>query len=276
MKKMLFSVLIPCYNAEKYIKECLDSVINQNFNDYEIICVNDGSTDNTYKILKDIKKEHKNLKIFNIKHKGVAFVRNVLLKKAKGEYIVFLDSDDLMCENLLYELSKHKNDNIDCFVGKFKSFSDSGKGKLIFGEEIKEESINNKSQENVFIHFKNVKIVNAICRFIVKTKIIKEYKIFFHNGIIHEDEEWVTKLLVRCKKFYTIPQLHFLYRRHKDSITANISEYNYGCKLLVAYELLNFSQGFNSYQRDFILRKIYKINKEIYYSLKEEVGDIDG
>ncbi len=101
------SVIIPIYNMEKYLKECLNSVINQTLKDIEIICVNDGSIDNSLTILKEYEKKDKRIKIINQKNSGVAIARNRAIDISKGQFIAFLDSDDKIIndnslENLYY------------------------------------------------------------------------------------------------------------------------------------------------------------------------------
>ncbi len=101
------SVIIPTYNKEKYLNECLDSVINQTLKEIEIICVNDGSTDNSLTILKEYEKKDKRIKIINQENSGVAIARNRAMDISKGEFIAFLDSDDKIIndnslENLYY------------------------------------------------------------------------------------------------------------------------------------------------------------------------------
>ena len=99
MKESFFSIIITAYNSEKYIKRCISSLLNQNFGDYEIIIIDDCSTDNTSNVIKNIKDKRINL-IKLPKNKGVSFCRNLGLKKAKGKYIYFVDYDDF-CETTL-------------------------------------------------------------------------------------------------------------------------------------------------------------------------------
>ena len=88
------SVIIPLYNVENYLKQCLDSVVNQTLKEIEIICINDGSTDNSKQILEDYARKDDRIKIINRKNSGQGVARNVGIKYAKGEYIGFVDSDD--------------------------------------------------------------------------------------------------------------------------------------------------------------------------------------
>ena len=90
------SVIVPVYNVEKYLKECLDSIINQTFKDIEIICVNNGSTDSSCEILNEYAKNDNRIKIINSENIGVGNARNLGLQAVTGEYISFVDSDDFL------------------------------------------------------------------------------------------------------------------------------------------------------------------------------------
>ena len=88
------SVIIPVYNVEEYLRECLDSVVNQTLKDIEIICVNDGSTDNSLAILEEYAAKDERLRVFTQENQGQSVARNLAMEKARGEYIGFVDSDD--------------------------------------------------------------------------------------------------------------------------------------------------------------------------------------
>ena len=116
---MKVSIIIPVYNVENYLSKCLDSVVNQNFNDYEIIIIDDGSTDNSSKIILDYQKKFPS-KIVSIKkqNEGQAVARNIGIQKARGVYIMFVDSDDYIDENTLkkcYDEAQKKDADIVCF-----------------------------------------------------------------------------------------------------------------------------------------------------------------
>ena len=103
-----FSIIIPVYNVEKYIKKCLDSVVNQTVKDYEVILINDGSTDNSMEIAKKY-----SFKIINQKNQGQSAARNHGIKEAKGDYIVFLDSDDTIEKDYLEKIEESLKDKPD-------------------------------------------------------------------------------------------------------------------------------------------------------------------
>ena len=114
MNKLMFSIIIPVYNLSDYIKETINNILNQKYKNFELILINDGSTDNTPNILKKFSNKYKNIKMFNKKNGGVSSARNLGLKKANGKYIYFLDGDDKIENDLLSNAySKLKNNNID-------------------------------------------------------------------------------------------------------------------------------------------------------------------
>jgi glycosyltransferase involved in cell wall biosynthesis len=112
------SIIIPIYNVEQYLEQCLNSILNQTFKDIEIICVNDGSTDNSYNLLKEFAKKDNRIKIITQENKGVSTARNIGLDNSNSEFIMFLDSDDWydkkLCEKVLNKI-KETNADIICF-----------------------------------------------------------------------------------------------------------------------------------------------------------------
>ena len=117
-----FSIIIPVYNVEKYLKKCLDSVFNQTYKDYEVIVVNDGTKDNSMDIVKDY-----DVKVINQKNQGLSAARNAGVKKATGEYLIFLDSDDYWEKDLLKELSKSLKNNPDLIRFQINEVYEDGK-----------------------------------------------------------------------------------------------------------------------------------------------------
>lgn len=114
---MKISIIIPIFNSEKYLKECINSVLQQDYTDFEIILINDGSSDNSATICEEYVKKYKNIKLYSQKNQGVSAARNYGLNKAKGKYIFFLDSDDTMCSDMLSSVDMYLNDNTDLLIG---------------------------------------------------------------------------------------------------------------------------------------------------------------
>lgn len=120
------SVIIPVYNVEKYLRECLDSVINQALKDIEIICVDDGSPDNSLSILKEYANKDKRFVLIEQNNKGVATARNNAIDKATGEFVCFMDPDDYYPDDKVLETlySKAVENNVYICGGEFSAFID--------------------------------------------------------------------------------------------------------------------------------------------------------
>ena len=130
------SVIVPVYNAEKFIDKCIESVINQTYKEIELILVNDGSKDNSLKILQKYEKQYpKMIKVFNQTNKGVGAARNLGIKHVTGKYIFFLDSDDWIELDYLVKLYEDISKN-DIVISGFKSYDING--SLLFSENIKD------------------------------------------------------------------------------------------------------------------------------------------
>ena len=119
---MKISVIIPIYNSEKYLHDCLDSVLSQTLDDIEVICINDGSVDGSLDILKGYAEKDKRIVVLDKANEGVAVARNIGINKANGEFVCFMDSDDLYpTDDVLETLySKAKENNVLVAGGEFQ------------------------------------------------------------------------------------------------------------------------------------------------------------
>lgn len=209
------SVIIPIYNSEKYLRECLDSIINQTLKDIEIICVNDGSTDLSIKILEEYKKNNSLIKIIDKKNEGVSIARNIGIQNAIGDYIMFIDSDDYIEKECLYNSYKkilEKESDILCFgVNEFINEKKIPR----YDSKIIQENCN---KENLDINIKKFFMLNA-CGKLFKTKFIKDNKILFPSQIkICEDGIFNLFCLYKNPKYSLLNQNLYNYRFHADSV----------------------------------------------------------
>lgn len=205
----LFSIIIPLYNCEKFIKACLLSVLNQNFSNYEIIIVNDCSKDRSLKICKEYQKKSHKIKIINQKiNKGVSSCRNLGIKSAVGKYIIFLDSDDYLENFSLYKLSKfiENNKNAETIVMPHNASSDG----IILKK--KDEKIKNDNEEKIKLINKIPFFIGYCWRFVTKKEFLKKNNIFFVNVRQFEDEEFVCKLLFFSKSIVFFKEKYYFHR----------------------------------------------------------------
>ena len=191
MKKL--SILIPAYNVENYIEECVNSVLDLDTN-YEIIIINDGSTDNTLKILNKYKK-YEYIKIINQKNMGISRTRNNLLKEAKGKYIFFLDSDDFINKEKFKELLKKVN-NQDLVLFNYNIYNNLTKetNSNIFQKEF--EKMSNDKEE----FFKIISKRNDLYlwTFLIKRELINKEKIDF-LPYLFEDLQFLINVIYYSK-----------------------------------------------------------------------------
>lgn len=218
------SIVIPAYNAEKYIKDTVCSVLGQ-ITDYryEVIIINDGSTDNTLEIIYKEFGKIENIIILSKHNSGVAETRNVGIKKAKGNYIYFLDSDDLlksnMIENLLTEAYKNELDALMFSATSFydEEYDGEWKPPSYLRKEYKVLSGNNllEKQQND----KNV-IVSPVL-YIIKKELLIRNGLFFPEGVDNEDNYFTFYLFSICKRISTTSESYYCRRVRNDSIMTN-------------------------------------------------------
>lgn len=213
--KHKFSLIIPAYNVEKYIKKCLDSVLNQTYNNYEIIIINDGSTDNTSKILESY-KSNKKIKIINQENKGLSNARNTGVSNAKGDYILFIDSDDFIEKELLEILNKTIKDE-DLVRFQIRKLDETN--KII--KEYKEETFNNLNGIEAFNKLSKYNLVElAVCYAYKKDTFLKNnYK--FEEKTYHEDFGLIPYIIISSKKVTSINYIGYNYLQRKNSIMNN-------------------------------------------------------
>ena len=214
------SVIIPVYNVEKYLKECLDSVVNQTFKDIEIMCVNDGSSDGSLTILKQYADRDNRIKIITQKNQGLGAARNTGLKKAKGKYIYFIDSDDYINVKTLEKLYNNIiSNNSDMVLFKFQSF---GGDKNIYkqGEGFK---LGN-DYSNLSFNYNDIKrhVLNSAysaCLKLYKKEFLDSFDDFyFYEGLLFEDVPFHVKAMLRASKLSYVNESLYYYRQNEDSL----------------------------------------------------------
>lgn len=217
--KPSISIILPVHNTSHYLEECLNSILNQSFKDYELICIDDGSSDNSYEILKKYEKIITNCKVIQQKNQGVATARNVGLKNVTGDYIVFIDSDDYIKPNYLERLYNEScNSNSDVVICNFYRYFESSNLKL---------PVIVKKSSGVYSN-------HDILKSLIPDNLIHSYlwnklwkKELFDNlefpNIKYEDISIMCYLLYKAKKVSIINDALYYYRIRKTSIVRNYS-----------------------------------------------------
>lgn len=220
MANIKLSVIVPVYNTESYLCECLDSIINQTIENMEIICVNDGSTDNSLEILEEYAKKDSRIKIFTIENSGLSIARNYGMNHAMGEYIGFVDSDDYIDLEMFEKLyAKSKAKNLDMCMCKISTFED---GTDIVDDDFWYFALNdfNNLKKDVFSHkdTKEFLCEIAVTSFnkIYKKSFIDKNNIEFPENIIFEDEIFFYHCYLRAKRVSIVKENLYYYRRNRE------------------------------------------------------------
>ena len=216
------SVIIPTYNVEEYIEDCLNSIINQTFKDMEIICINDGSQDNTLKILKEYETKDSRIKVIDQKNKGAGSARNAGLNIAKGEYILFIDADDFIELNTLTELyGLAKEKNTDLIIFKSKNFINNPNEP--FEEKYNEMEQIPSSFKNKVFSFKDLLKDFSRIDVTIWTKFFKHdliENVRFDEDVIFEDNLFTIDYIFNAHRIYFYDkQLHHRRLRPNSLIT---------------------------------------------------------
>ncbi len=269
----MISVIMPLYNNEIYIVEAIQSVINQTYKDWELIIINDASTDNSKFIVQKFLEEEKDNRIVFIdlkENKGVSFARNLGMKKAKGEYISFLDSDDLWDKNFLNELyRKIKETNGKLVYSKFAYFYN--------GDNIKiNKAVMREGKIDKFIVKKKCRYETEypfhICAILVKKSLIETYKIKFpEDQNLFEDGLFLSKLIC-ITDIVSVNKVLMYYRQHQTSIThKKYTKKEYLQELLFLERLLDFTKIYNIYFYNIVYKYyIYRVYRVILIILKKD------
>ncbi|MBA5794034.1 glycosyltransferase [Flavobacterium sp. xlx-214] len=281
----LLSIIIPIYNVEKYLVKCVSSVLDQNYQNIEVILVDDGSPDNCSQICDDFAKKDNRIKVIHKENGGLSDARNVGIRAATGEYLMFLDSDDY------WEGDIHLG-NIAAILEKDQSIDTIlFRCKHLYSPENKIYDRNSLVPSTNSIKDPNLKLIEMIkhgsqsssaCLRAVKRELILKNNIFFVKDLIGEDSDWFIHLCLVVKKQIEYPKAFYVYRQNRDgSITSEINKKTFSDQLYIIDKWTkiidnnNYEDNLKLAMRGFIaylycilllkLSKLSEVNFELFY-----------
>lgn len=214
------SIIVPVYNVEKYLRKCLNSLINQTLKDIEIICINDGSTDKSLEILEEYKNRDSRIILLNQENSGQSIARNNGIKKATGEYLGFVDPDDWVDLDYYEKLYNAASTNdTDIAVGGIIRVTGIKKKKFLNFEK---ETITDNT--NLKFELCDVPEKSYVWNKIYKTEKLKEIGLEFEKGIFYEDCIFTPQALFYLGKIATVPNIYYYYLRRGNSTVKQRSE----------------------------------------------------
>lgn len=255
------SVIIPVYNVESYLAECLDSVINQTLEDIEILCIDDGSKDKSSEILREYSKKDKRIIIIRQANAGPGAARNNGMKIAEGEYIYFMDADDkILPETLEDTYNKTKKDDLELVFFKLHAFYDSNNKPVhSYNDNYYSLTMFPKDLDNKVFNFKDTKdfifnIPVSPCNKLYKKDFLDRIEAKFPEGLYFEDNVFFFKVFLNAKRVAIIRKSYYLRRMRDKSITTTYSK-----------ELFDFFEILELVKEEFIKNDDLKVFKAQFY-----------
>ena len=222
MDDIYFSILIPVYNVEDYLSDCIDSVLNQTYQNFEIILVDDGSTDNSGKICDEYAEKHDNISVYHKPNRGLLHTRRVTIEKAVGDWYIFLDSDDsLQPETLQVLYDKIKEYDCDCIIYKWQRVF---QGKVVDNATSAKPDVVVTEKRKLYNIVFNDSAYNSLCRKACKATLFdgRDYSEFYH--IKHgEDLLQSIEVLENATKTVITDYCLYNYTYNPKSITHNVN-----------------------------------------------------
>lgn len=227
MKEQPFiSVIVPAYKVEDYLKECVDSILNQTVSDFELILVDDGSPDGCPAICDRYAARDGRVKVIHKENGGLSSARNAGMALASGEYIVFVDSDDYYDDKGYFEsvARSFKNNPIDIIFCRYKIDSNGKKEAVLpFDEKTMEDLKNWPLLQYLSSHDQ---LDSSSWSKVFRREFLMKYNLFFKEGIYSEDVEWMCRCLLHVQTACWLPNIPYCYRMREGSITHNMGKKN--------------------------------------------------
>lgn len=266
-----FSIIVPIYNTEKYLSKCINSILVQSFKYYELILVNDGSTDKSGLICDKYSAEHGNISVIHKKNGGVSDARNIGISQAEGEYIIFVDSDDYIERDALNEFNNEliKSNNPDLLITRIKKFYKDLDFKYM-DKNLPVERIKNGNKTDIlsWIFNKSDNIWPSV-RYVIKHDLIKKYNLKFPFDYLHEDIDWSSQIFLHASTFSCSGYYWYNHRLGREK---SISTYKNSKRTLDVIEIVAKNINDNKYNeieassRNIIFKRLVNT---LFYSLSD-------
>lgn len=278
----MVSVIIPVYNVEKYLDECLQSIIAQDYMNLQIICVNDGSTDSSLAILEEYGRKYNNIEVYTKKNGGLSSARNYGIEKAKGEYIFFLDSDDKLADNSCISFMAKKMDenklDVLCFDGESFFESEDIRNKNYsysnYYDRTKSYGLFESGYDLFIELFKDGNYRENMAVKCIRKNLIIENNLRFMDGMIYEDAFFSFGLVLSSKRVEHVKKSVYMRRVREGSITQKpILFYNVYSMFCGYIGILELIKRYNLEQDEWVSKYVGSLKEyllELYYQISKE------
>lgn len=269
------SIIIPVYNVEKYLCQCVDSIINQSYKNFEIILVDDGSTDGSAKLCDKYARKYDFIRVVHKANGGASEARNVGVSVAVGDYILFVDSDDFIEPEALAGIASVVNENpVDLvFLEAQKYFED---GRVIpFGDGITKQAVKGKEKGDVLSFLSTCpKFPGSPCTKLIKKTLFEKFDLSFFTGIVAEDIDWCLKLITSASSFDYCEVVYYNYRQNRlGSVTNQVGAKHVGSLIFIMKKWEGNSEQLHGPEKLFVYSSLayeYTILIMLYAALGKE------
>lgn len=222
---MRFSFIVPVYNVEKYLEQCVSSILRQDCRDYEVILVDDGSTDASGALCDKLAAASNQIRVIHQKNGGLSEARNTGIRNAQGEYVLFVDSDDYIADGILAKINDTiaRNEGVDVvFLEAVKFYPDGREVPMADGYVA--ERICDRTKEEVLQFLTTMpKFPGSACTKAIRRNLLND-PMLFTKGLISEDIDWSYRLFGVAEKYAYLPEPYYYYRQARaGSITNTVS-----------------------------------------------------
>lgn len=293
---MELSIIVPIYNVEEYLRECLESLYQIKNIDYEVILVNDGSKDSSRNIMEEFQKLYpKKTVIVDKENGGLSSARNAGMRVAKGEYLSFIDSDDFI-DVEEYEKFFKEGKGVDVIVGNMRYYTPEKTGAPLFRNDLIKNGGIMKGTDFFWAVFQKPKCFREeVVDDIYRRDFLLKNNIWFNESIVHEDSEFTPMVYLRVEKVKYIDRAFYFYRQRSGSIMNKVSEKSIVSlekiceKFFAEYKTLDSQKGketlaklilsfysvviYKRYNGNSDWKRVHKRYRELYRELKKDAGN---
>ncbi|QDP84654.1 glycosyltransferase [Chryseobacterium sp. SNU WT5] len=274
VEEPLITIIIPCYNAENYIHFSLKSVLKQTYKNWECFLINDGSKDNTAQILQEYSLKDTRFKFLSHENKGISETRNLGMDNAKGDYLFFLDADDLIPENALQIFINEIEEDIDVITGITVTVNGENLEEISQLQHPKEGCVLFKNNNlEVLIFAIEAGLAPVAQNRLYNNEFLKRNNLRFKSGILHEDESWFFEVMFRAEQVKFINHKTYYYRTdNSESITKNLGDRNLQSYLIILENIFeNYYRNTTSYRKAVVERYLQYLKKVIIdFAIREK------
>lgn len=268
----MISIIVPVYNAEKYLHQCVNSVLSQTFTDFELLLINDGSTDGSGAICDEYAAIDARVRVFHKENTGVSETRNIGIDNSKGDYVIFCDSDDYWYEStaleFLYKISVRYD--LDIVRGEYKAVDGFGKDLFIRPVTKSKENIANKVISNIIFLKEAINGEYFLVLCLINKRVLSNIRYNVNRSFL-EDMELISRLMLKQMRCMYTPFSFYAYRKIASSVsnTSNIKNLDDSFSMCDVFHELSMQQN------DSMIKELFEYNSIMMYNWTLDTLSLD-